>query len=57
MTLEFDEVNFVVEENKTKALLTNWSKKSEIYALKDNNLYALIVAYDWNTSDNIDILD
>ncbi|KAH0767910.1 hypothetical protein KY285_003781 [Solanum tuberosum] len=52
-TLEFDETNFVVKEKKTRTLLANGTKRNGLYALKDNNLYALTAARDWNTTDNM----
>ncbi|KAH0679283.1 hypothetical protein KY284_020368 [Solanum tuberosum] len=52
-TLEFDETNFVVKEKKTRTLLAKGTKRNELYALEDNNLYGLTAAHDWNTSDNM----
>ncbi|KAH0764298.1 hypothetical protein KY285_000169 [Solanum tuberosum] len=52
-TLEFDETNFVVKDKKTRTLLAKGTKKNGLYALEDNNLYALTTAHDWNTLDNM----
>ncbi|KAH0650517.1 hypothetical protein KY284_030429 [Solanum tuberosum] len=52
-TLEFDETNFVVKDKKTRTLLAKGYKRNGLYALKDNNLYVLIAAHDWNTSENM----
>ena len=52
-TLEFNETNFVVKDKKTRTLLVKGTKRNVIYALEDNNLYALTAAHDWNTSDNM----
>ena len=52
-TLEFDETNFVVKDKKTRILLTKGTKRNGIYALEDNNLYALTAVHDWNTLDNM----
>ncbi|KAH0678941.1 hypothetical protein KY284_020026 [Solanum tuberosum] len=52
-TLEFDETNFVAKDKKTRTLLAKGSKRNGLYALEDNNLYALTVAHNWNTSDNM----
>ena len=52
-TLEFDETNFVVKENKTSKLLAKGNKRNWLYASKDNNLSTLNDAHDWNTSHNM----
>ena len=52
-TLEFDETNFVIKEKKTRTLLAGETKRNGLYAFEDNNFYTLIVAHDWNTSDNM----
>ncbi|KAH0766684.1 hypothetical protein KY285_002555 [Solanum tuberosum] len=48
-TLKFDETNFVVKDKKTMTLLPKGTKMNRLYALEDNNLYALTAAHDWNT--------
>ncbi|KAH0728435.1 hypothetical protein KY284_004300 [Solanum tuberosum] len=52
-TLEFDETNFVVKDKKTMTLLPKGTKKNRLYALEDNNLYALTAAHDWNTLSSL----
>ena len=45
-TLEFDETNFIVKDKWTSTLLDKVSKRNGLYALQDNNLYALTAAHD-----------
>ncbi|KAF3671354.1 hypothetical protein T459_28432 [Capsicum annuum] len=52
-TLEFDESDFFVKDKKTRTLLAKGSSKDGLYALEDNNLYALTASQDWKSSDNI----
>ncbi|PHU30182.1 hypothetical protein BC332_02275 [Capsicum chinense] len=52
-TLEFDETDFVVKDKKTRTLLDKGSKRDGLYALEDNNLYALTATQNWKTLDNI----
>ncbi|KAH0644484.1 hypothetical protein KY284_032368 [Solanum tuberosum] len=52
-TLEFDETKFVVKDKKTRTLLAKGTKRNGLYALEDNNLYALTATHDWNTSNNM----
>ncbi|KAH0768481.1 hypothetical protein KY285_004352 [Solanum tuberosum] len=45
-TLEFDESDFVVKDKKSGKQLAKGTKKGGLYALEDNNIYALIATLD-----------
>ena len=45
-TLEFNETNFVVKYKKKRTLLAKGTKRNELYALEDNNIYTLTAPHD-----------